>query len=63
MPVNLQEETLSLYNSLNESGYNLFDANDVFYNDICTPYTTENGTDISLFDRKEIIVDIGNNNY
>ena len=61
VPVNLQEETLSLYNSLNESGYNLFDANDVFYNDICTPYTTENGTDISLFDRKEIIVDIGNN--
>lgn len=61
VPVNLEEETLSLYNSLNESGYNLFDANDVFYNDICTPYTTENGTDISLFDRKEIIVDIGNN--
>ena len=61
VPVNLEEETLSLYNSLNESGYNLFDANDVFYNDICTPYTTENGTDISLFDRKEIIIDIGNN--
>ena len=60
VPVNLQEETISLYNSLNESGYNLFDANDAFYNDICTPYTTENGTDISLFDRKEIIVDIGN---
>ena len=61
VPVNLEEETLSLYNSLNESGYNLFDANDAFYNDICTPYTTENGTDISLFDRKEIIVDLGNN--
>lgn len=60
IPVNLQEETLSLYNRLNESGYNLFDPNDSFYNDICTPYTTENGTDIILIDRKEIIIDIGN---
>ena len=60
VPVNLQEETLSLYNRLNESGYNLFDSNDSFYNDICTPYTTENGTDIILIDRKEIIIDIGN---
>ena len=60
VPTNLQEETLSLYNRLNESGYNLFDSNDSFYNDICTPYTTENGTDIILIDRKEIIIDIGN---
>ena len=60
VPVKIQKETLSLYKSLNESGYNLFDSNDSFYNDICTPYTTENGTDISLNDRKEIIVDIGN---
>ena len=60
VPVNLHEETLSLYNRLNESGYNLFDSNDSFYNDICTPYTTENGTDIILIDRKEIIIDIGN---
>ena len=60
VPVNLQKDTLSLYTSLNESGYNLFDANDSFYNDICTPYTSNNGTDIILSDRKEIIVDIGN---
>ena len=60
VPVKIQKETLSLYKSLNKSGYNLFDSDDVFYNDICTPYTTENGTDISLNDRKEIIVEIGN---
>jgi len=60
VPVKLQKETLSLYKSLNKSGYNLFDSNDSFYTDICTPYTTENGTDISLNDRKEIIVDFGN---
>ena len=60
VPVKLKDQTLSLYTSLNESGYNLFDSNDSFYNDICTPYTTENGTDIILIDRKEIIVEIGN---
>ena len=51
---------LLLYKSLNKSGYNLFDSKDSFYNDICTPYTTENGTDISLNDRKEIIIEFGN---
>ena len=60
VPVKLQDETLSLFKSLNESGYNLFDSNDSFYSDICTPYTTENGTDISLNDRKIIIAEIGN---
>jgi hypothetical protein len=60
VPVKLHEETLSLYNSLNKSGYNLFDSNDLFYSDICTPYTTENGSDISLNDRKKKIAEIGN---
>ena len=35
--------------------YNLFDSSDDFYNDICTPYTTETGTDLSLSDRKELL--------
>ena len=55
VPVNIDEKTESLYNSLSQSGYNLFDSNDSFYNDICTPYTTEYGTDILLNDRKENI--------
>ena len=60
-PVNLSEETLSLYNSLLESGYNLFDVNDSFYNDICTLYTTENGTDVTLIDRQnELFSNNGN---
>ena len=54
-PVNLDPTTESFYNSLNNSGYNLFDANDSFYNDICTPYTTENGTDIIIEDRQNTI--------
>ena len=54
-PVNLDPTTESLYDSLNNSGYNLFDANDSFYNDICTPYTTEEGTDVIIEDRQNAI--------
>ena len=41
------------------SGYDLFNENDSFYNDICTPYKSENGTDVLLNDRKN---DYFNNN-
>ena len=53
-PVKLDEELKSLYENLNSSGYNLFDLNDSFYNDVCSTYTTENGTDISMVDRKDL---------
>ena len=56
VPVNLDNETIYLYESLSKSGYNLFDSNDSFYNDICTPYTSDNKTDIILSDRKNIII-------
>ena len=55
IPVKLDPETISLYDSLIQSGYNLFDTNDPFYNDICTPYKSENGTDLILLDRKNIV--------
>ena len=51
-PIQLDNRTIILYNNLNLSGYNLFDSNDSFYNDICSVYTTINGTDITLIDRK-----------
>ena len=54
-PINLDEKIISLYNSLDKSGYNLFDLNDSFFSDICTPYTSVNGTDIILTDRKNSI--------
>ena len=54
-PVYLNDEELSLFSSLDKAGYNLFDSNDSFYNDFCTPYTTVNGTDILLEDRKKDI--------
>ena len=55
VPVNLDDNTVSLYDSLSESGYNLFDSEDDFYNDICSTYTSQNGTDMILSDRKKEI--------
>ena len=45
---------ISIYIPININESNLFkyDQNNSYYNDICHTYTTENGTDISLFDRK-----------
>ena len=53
VPIKLDNRTLILYNNLNSSGYDLFDSNDSFYNDICSIYTTINGTDITLLDRQK----------
>ena len=61
VPTNLDDDILSLYNDLDKSGYNFFDENDPFYNDICMTYTTENGTDMSISDRKQEIEDKGKN--
>ena len=54
-PVYFSTEIESLYESLSESGYNLFNSNDSFYNDICSPYTSKNGTDIPISDRQNEI--------
>ena len=51
-PVVLSDELLDLYNELKDSGYDLFNINSSFYNDICTPFKSPNGTDVSLADRK-----------
>ena len=52
---NLTNEAILLYDSLKEYGYNFFDSNDAFYNDICSRYTTEYGTDLTLSDRKQLL--------
>ena len=51
IPLVLSEELQNLYYQLKEKGYDLFDINGQFYQDICTPFTTPNGTDILLSDR------------
>ena len=53
------DKTKLLCDGSSNSGYNLFDANDSFYNDICATYTTENGTDITLSDRRNVIKESG----
>ena len=50
-PIELDEETKKLYEALKKQGYDLFDKNSKFYKDICTPYKSEDGTDIILADR------------
>ena len=57
VPVALEESTLSFISSLEENGYNVFDLNDEFYNDICSTYTAPNGADMALSSRKNIIYD------
>ena len=61
IPVSLDENTKLIFDSLSQSGYNLFNLNDSFYNDICSTYTTENGTDLTLADRKHLIYDNSGN--
>ena len=55
LPVTLSDDVKNLVDSLEESGYNLFDLSDSFYTDICTPYTSDNKTDVVLSDRKNSI--------
>ena len=38
---------------LAESGIDIFDPDSPFFNDICVPYTSSNGTDIPLKDRRK----------
>ena len=51
VPKKLDDETLYNFIHLQNSGYNLLDKNDSFYNDICTTYTSLGGKDVLLYDR------------
>ena len=53
MPTSLSNYTLELYKNLSELGYDIFDKNDIFYNDICTIFTSNFKTDILLSDRRK----------
>ena len=48
VPVVLNSNLEEIYESLSESGYNIFNENDSFYQDNCATYTTANGTDMLL---------------
>ena len=61
VPVILDDSVESLINSVSNSGYDIFNENSSFYNDICATYTSENGTDMLLSDRKKDIYEISQN--
>ena len=43
---------LSLGEALDEWGYDIFNPDDAFYNDFCTPFYTEDGKDVMMLDRR-----------
>ena len=61
IPIALSEETQSLYSQLSNQGYDLFNENDSFYQDVCATYTSENGTDVLLSDRQSDFYDTSEN--
>ena len=52
IPVTLSEDSLELHKDLLSYGYDLFNPNDSFYQDVCAGYTSANGTDVLLSDRR-----------
>ena len=54
-PIQLSDEAKETYEKMKSLGYNMFDINDPFYQDICTPFKTKNNTDIPLSARKDYI--------
>ena len=57
VPVILEDTQLSLISHLEDSGYNVFDITDDFYNDVCSTYKAQNGADMTLSARKAKIYD------
>ena len=54
MPKTLKKYKMDLILETKDLGYNVFDLNDPFYNDICSAFTY-NGSDFSLSERKNLI--------
>ena len=54
LPKNLKPYKMDLILKTRDSGYNIFDLNDSFFNDICSVFTYNN-TDFSLSERKTLI--------
>ncbi len=54
IPMNLKEYKMDLIKKTKDLGYNIFDLNDSFYNDICSVFTYNN-SDISLSERKNLL--------
>ena len=51
-PAILSQKSIDMFEYGNSQSYDVFDSGDLFYNDLCTKFTSENGTDVILLDRK-----------
>ena len=60
-PLYLSQNVEEKKENLEKFGYNIFDENDIFYNDICTKFTNEFGNDMILSDRRNDIYGLINN--
>ena len=52
LPYILSGEDSDIYLQLNQLGYDLYNPNDSFYQDICIPFTSDDNTDVLLYERK-----------
>ena len=52
VPKLLDDYSFTLYQNLSSYGYDVFNKNDPFYNEICTVYSSEDKTDVLLIDRR-----------
>ena len=55
VPTELKKETKQIYEKMKKSGHDMFNINDAFYQDICIPFDSSNGTDMILSDRIDYI--------
>ena len=51
----LSDDTKKMYDQAKQQGYDIFNINDKFYQDICTPYKSSVNTDLTLSGRKDYI--------
>ena len=57
----LSDEFVNAIKNIIDQGYDPFDLSDRFYREICTPYDSENGTDVLLDSREEYYYSTLNN--
>ena len=55
VPLGLDDYTNDLFDSVKQYGYDILNENDSFYQDLCTPFTSRENTDISMSDRQKNI--------
>ena len=53
LSIELSDELKKIIQNIVDQGYDPFDENGKFYREICTPYNSENGTDVLLDGREE----------